>query len=219
MKNNWKKEFLQNLGIIILLGLWAGVGYFLTKDLKLDQQGQTIYFGGNTLEMFVAWFLPGLAIIYYIYREIKLLIQLFLQGSRKMKIGCILSVIIPLALITGSIIIYTNSIAQSEINKMNSTQVVNTTETRLLDEYFTAIQENDTSKMDTLLTYPLGAHAEGNEKVLLQKYCKSPRYSGLMGDGPYEIIQVQCEGESRLRAYSLIYNDDPNIPWKINVVR
>ena len=75
MKKNGKKEHLTNLGYILLSAVWTVVGIYLTRDMKLDQIGDTNYFGGNALGMMVAWFIPGIACIYCIYREIKLLFQ------------------------------------------------------------------------------------------------------------------------------------------------
>jgi hypothetical protein len=104
MEKNWKKEFLQNLGAILLSGLWVAIGYHFTKDVKLDQIGQTIYFGENAALLMVAWFIPGLACIAFTYREIKLLIQMFLHGGTKIKRGCIWLIIIPVALFVAFII-------------------------------------------------------------------------------------------------------------------
>lgn len=100
MGKNWKIEFLKNLGAILLSGLFVVVGFYLTKDLQIQPtpEGHAIEFGGNALLQIVAPSIPGLLCIFFIYREIKLLIQLFSNGGPKVKIGCILSVIIPVTL-------------------------------------------------------------------------------------------------------------------------
>ena len=69
MKQISAKEHLKNIGTAALAALWAVVGGYFTKGLKLDHAGSTTFFGGNSLVMMLAWFIPGLVVIVYVFQE------------------------------------------------------------------------------------------------------------------------------------------------------
>jgi hypothetical protein len=199
MEKNWKKEIFQNLGIIIILGLWAVIGYYLTKDLKLDQEGQTIYFGSNAFSMLFAWFIPGITCIYYIFKELKLLIHLFFTGGTKTKIGCLGIIGCIIILCVGLTIIAFVSIRNYSDQVVNSHQV-------LVEEYITAANENDYEKMDSFLWIPLQTR-DYVEQEKYSKYCRNPTYVNQSRQGAIIFIYMKCENEESDRRFGLIKNE------------
>jgi hypothetical protein len=210
MDKNWKKEFLQNLGAIILSGFFAFVGYYLTKDLKLQPtpEGHAIEFGGNALLMIVAPSIPGLLLIFYTYREIRLLVRLFLNGGPKTRISCMVIIGFIIVLCVGLSIATFSSTKQSSVTAVNKRQV-------FVEEFIQAANENDIEKMDSFLWIPLGT-MDSIEQESFTNYCATPTYIGEDFRSTMVLIHMKCGNETGERIYTLI--QDSNNDYKISEV-